>query len=238
MTKFPSWGKAESLDQIRARSTFKKLHPWMQERTLQLIEASGGKVDLGQGFRSESDQREMFLSRYVVDAAGPVQWDGKRWRKKDPSFATAAPPGRSMHELGLAVDLAGDHAWVVANSSRFSLKHFAWVNNEPWHVQPFELPNSRAQYERAGSPWKIDSVPDDPSVVVASNLEVLPGMRGPAVGELQAVLIRLGLLKDTVANCDEFYGPATQEVVKAFQRSRGLKDDGCVGPKTWAALLT
>ncbi len=67
-------------------------------------------------------------------------------------------------------------------------------------------------------------------------LEVVPGMRGPVVGELQAVLITLGLMKDCVANRDEFYGPGTQEVVKRFQKSCGLKPDGRVGKKTWAAL--
>ena len=69
-------------------------------------------------------------------------------------------------------------------------------------------------------------------------LEVVPGMRGPVVGQLQAVLIKLGLMKDCVANRDEYYGPGTQEVVKRFQTQCGLKVDGRVGKKTWAALLS
>ena len=69
-------------------------------------------------------------------------------------------------------------------------------------------------------------------------LEVVPGMRGPVVGQLQAVLIKLGLMKDCVANRDEYYGPGTQEVVKRFQQQCGLKVDGRVGKKTWAALLS
>ncbi len=68
--------------------------------------------------------------------------------------------------------------------------------------------------------------------------EVVPGMRGPVVGQLQAVLIKLGLMKDCVANRDEYYGPGTQEVVKRFQKQCGLKVDGRVGKKTWAALLS
>ena len=62
-------------------------------------------------------------------------------------------------------------------------------------------------------------------------------MRGPVVGQLQDVLIRLGLIKDTVANRDEFYGAATQAVVIRFQESNGLRGDAKVGRKTWAALL-
>jgi hypothetical protein len=243
---YPSWGRPQTIDQLCAESNFQRLHATMQARTRELIEASDGKVGLGVGVRTEAEQRAMFLSRYVVDPHGSVQFEGQRWRKARESDATAAPPGRSMHEIGLAVDLAGDHAWVVANSSRFALKHFAWVNDEPWHVQPFELPNSRRQYEKDGSPWGDASivvpagrVPDaqPPPAVDAPTLEVLPGMRGPAVGQLQDVLIRLGLITDSVANRDEFYGEATRAVVIRFQESNGLRGDGRVGPKTWAALL-
>jgi peptidoglycan hydrolase-like protein with peptidoglycan-binding domain len=36
---------------------------------------------------------------------------------------------------------------------------------------------------------------------------------------------------------DSDFGPLTEEAVKAFQRSRGLTDDGIVGRLTWEALL-
>jgi hypothetical protein len=245
---YPTWGSPKTIDQIRGDASFKQLHPTMQDRVIELIKASKGAVGLGVGFRSEDEQRQLFLSRYLVDSNGPVQYDGKRWRKKRASDADAAPPGRSMHELGLAADLAGDHAWVVANSSRFALKHFAFVNDEPWHVQPFELPNSRSDYEQIGSPWKGNghvgsSTPNGNGTGngdgrgSASRLEIVPGMRGPVVLELQEVLIRLGLVKDTVANRDQFYGPKTQKIIRKFQKDHGLKVDGRVGPKTWAALL-
>lgn len=35
---------------------------------------------------------------------------------------------------------------------------------------------------------------------------------------------------------DSSYGRKTKEVVKAYQKSSGLSDDGVVGPKTWKAL--
>jgi hypothetical protein len=76
---YPTWGSPKTIDQIRADASVTKLHPRMRERVLQLIVASNGAVGLGVGFRSEDEQRQLFLSRYVVDAHGPVQFDGKRW---------------------------------------------------------------------------------------------------------------------------------------------------------------
>lgn len=37
---------------------------------------------------------------------------------------------------------------------------------------------------------------------------------------------------------DGFFGAGTEKAVKAFQKSKGLTQDGKVGPKTWAALWT
>jgi hypothetical protein len=59
------------------------------------------------------------------------------------------------------------------------------------------------------------------------------GSRGPAVRALQRKLRDAGW---TVA-VDGDFGPRTKDAVIAFQRSKRLKDDGIVGPKTWAALF-
>ena len=134
-----------------------KMHPTMQQRVDQLITASGGKVGLGTGYRSKAEQETMFRSRYrktssPTDANGKKnwEWDGSYWEHV--SGAQAAPPGRSMHEIGLAADLTGDMSWVTANAARFGLKHFESMG-EPWHVQPAELPNGRTEYEKQGRPW-------------------------------------------------------------------------------------
>jgi putative chitinase len=58
------------------------------------------------------------------------------------------------------------------------------------------------------------------------------GADGAAVEELQQLLTKAGLA--TVVDGD--FGPGTEAKVKAFQRLRGLSDDGSVGPATWAAL--
>jgi hypothetical protein len=133
-------------------ATWDNLDPRMKERLTRMFRDGGGRVWLGRGdgsgWRSSDRQRAMFLDRYRPDPNGDISWNGQRWTHvKD---APAAPPGRSMHEIGLAADLEGDISWANANAANYGLKHFASVNNEPWHFQPAELPNSRAEFEKGG----------------------------------------------------------------------------------------
>jgi N-acetylmuramoyl-L-alanine amidase len=58
------------------------------------------------------------------------------------------------------------------------------------------------------------------------------GDTGPAVLEIQSILIGLDLLTDTTETFDD----ATDAAVKAFQQSRGIGVDGVVGSETWQAL--
>jgi hypothetical protein len=155
-TTFPSRsGKQVTLDQIKSNSKFSKLHPQMRDRLTRMIVASGGRVGFGGGWRSASEQESLFRSRYTpTDEVTDIQWNGQYY--KHTSGDPAAPPGRSMHEIGLAADLMGDMEWVKANAHRFGLKHFGAVNGEDYHVQPAELPNSRREYEENGSPWGTD----------------------------------------------------------------------------------
>jgi N-acetylmuramoyl-L-alanine amidase len=60
------------------------------------------------------------------------------------------------------------------------------------------------------------------------------GDRGPAVAEIQKILVELVLLEPGLVS-DEF-DEATDEAVRAFQQSRGLGVDGMVGDETWGAL--
>jgi hypothetical protein len=150
----PTWGKQASLAEIKNKASFKRLHPTMQQRLLAMMRENPN-VGFGGGYRSGDSQKQMFLSRYRrTDEKTGIYWDGSYWEHV--RGAAAAPPGRSMHEIGLAADLTGDTAWVTRNAARFGLKNFATVNNEPWHVQPAELPNSRSEYEKSGAPWGTD----------------------------------------------------------------------------------
>jgi len=157
MTKVPLGyskpAKRVTLGEMANNPSFAKLNSKFRDRLLRMF-AANPNVGLGVGHRSETDQRTMFMSRYrpVQGNEKPdLEWEGQGW--KHTSGAPAAPPGRSMHEIGLAADLVGDLDWVVKNAEKFGLKTFAANLNEPWHVQPAELPDSRYEYEKQGSPW-------------------------------------------------------------------------------------
>lgn len=147
-------GGRVSLNELKTKHTFSAMNGKMQQRLLALFRASGGKVGIGGGIRDPKQQEAMFRDRYRPDPNGDVTWNGQKWKRV--KGAPAAPPGRSMHEIGLAADLVGDMDWLQANAGRFGLKTFADVNNEPWHVQPTELPNSRREYEANGASWGSD----------------------------------------------------------------------------------
>lgn len=264
MTDYPTyWDKRVTMENIVSSRTFGGMHPHMQERVRELMKASGGKVGLGQGLRDPKQQLQMFLSRHVPDPNGKFSHDGRRWRRL-PGVAAAAPPGLSMHEIGLAADMTGDMRWLRENAARFDLQTFENVNKEPWHVQPAELPRGRSSYQRAPAwglpPWgatasqgltggAADSATDaGGSAVIATStitsatpltpaLRLREGDAGPAAAVLAEALIARGLLADSPTSRDGVYGPDDVRIVEEFQRANGLSVDGMVGPQTWGPLL-
>lgn len=145
-------GKRVPISDLEKVPSFSKLNPKFKERLIKMMN-DNPNVGVGQGYRSAGDQRSMFLSRYTRTKEDTgTYWNGSFW-KKNPNVADAAPPGLSMHEIGLAADLIGDLDWVQKNAHRYGLQTFANVNNEPWHVQPEELPRGRSEYEKNGAPW-------------------------------------------------------------------------------------
>ncbi|MFE1288373.1 peptidoglycan-binding protein [Streptomyces sp. NPDC058751] len=59
------------------------------------------------------------------------------------------------------------------------------------------------------------------------------GVTVEAVAEVQCLVERHGFDPQGI---DGSFGPNTKDAVQRFQRSRGLDDDGVVGPGTWRAL--
>jgi hypothetical protein len=104
------------------------LHPALGSAVEELITASAGRVRLVSGHRSTDRQSEL--------------WADALAKYGDPEVADnwVAPPGRSMHERGLAVDLGGDLELAVRLIDELRLPLWRPLANEPWH---FELEGSR-----------------------------------------------------------------------------------------------
>jgi hypothetical protein len=104
------------------------LNPQLATAVRKLLDASHGAVRLVSGYRSEVQQTALWdqaLVRYG-SAAAADDW--------------VAPPGASMHERGLAVDLGGDLQLAASLIARLHLPMWRPLPNEPWH---FELVGSR-----------------------------------------------------------------------------------------------
>ena len=262
MVMYPTYSRPVDFEVIARTRNFKDMHPTVRERLQALMEDSGGKVGWGQGVRTPQQQLQLFLERHSLDPQGTIIWNGEKYSRH--SGAPAAPPGRSMHEVGLAADLVGDFTWLGKNVGRFGLMTFAEVNNEPWHVQPVELPKGRKQYEQQGSKWgaypTYDTGPvtstagggrtqpattatgsgaadDAASPALTPALVARPGDTGPAARVLMEALVARGLRPDAPASRDGEYGPDDRELVLQFQRDNSLTVDGEVGPQTWSKLL-
>ena len=93
---------------------------------------------------------------------------GTGWRiQQNPPPPGFAQPGNSNHEGfpadgtsggAVAIDTVCDVSWnwMEHNLAAYGLKSFRNVNDEPWHIQPAEIPNSR---NWRTEPWKLETFP-------------------------------------------------------------------------------
>ncbi|MDQ3646808.1 MAG: D-alanyl-D-alanine carboxypeptidase family protein [Actinomycetota bacterium] len=104
-------------------------HPSLSAALRSLFASAGGRVRVVSGSRSSEAQAALWtqaLRRYG-DAEAADDW--------------VAPPGSSMHEKGLAVDLGGDLTLAARLVADLSLPLYRPLPHEPWH---FELLGSRS----------------------------------------------------------------------------------------------
>ena len=105
------------------------LHPLLASAVDELIDASGGSITVTSGYRSSAEQSRLWaeaLARYG-SAEAADDW--------------VAPPGHSMHEQGLAVDLGGDANLAQRLVDDLDLPLWRPMDHEPWH---WELIGSRS----------------------------------------------------------------------------------------------
>lgn len=136
-------------DQMMTKTTVRNLHPEVRRRFRALIEfAAAEGVPLGVG---------------------------TAWRvQPNPPPPGFAKPGNSWHEscpvapmsaTALAIDTvpATSWDWMEPRLAAFGLRSFRTVNNEPWHIQPLEVPTSR-KFATTLPPLQVWPLPLPPPV--------------------------------------------------------------------------
>lgn len=215
----------------------------------------------GDTYRSYDAQKSGFLQRYQLEpvvGTSTKTFEGKTWYLKK-GMAMLATPGKSQHNLGLAIDIhtASEKKrlnWLIANVRKFG---FSWevVPEEPWHIRYTD----GDQVPEAVKQWLVLN-PKEPSVFGTTteqmaaaeaaakvkeqqpkNISVAKGKpnlvkdyKGAAVKEAQSLLSKHGF----ECKSDGNFGPKTQQIVKNFQKSKSLEETGDVDELTWAALLS
>ena len=154
--------------------------------------------------------------------------------------------------------------WMHVHCGKYGLRHFQYVNNEPWHVQPAEISTSRKYATKLPPlvPWPLPSKP--PPVVTpppvttpppttggtfiidVTKNELTDAKRAQLKGNGDVYLIQqiaqghfkqLGTPAFDCGKPDGDYGPRTQEAVRELQRIAGLTVDGQCGNQTWTVYL-
>lgn len=95
----------------------------------------------GDTYRDYDSQKRGFLTRYQlekIEGTSTKTFEGKTWYLKR-GMAMLATPGKSQHNLGLAVDVHSAAEpkrikWLIDNVKEFG---FSWevVPSEPWHLR-------------------------------------------------------------------------------------------------------
>ena len=211
----------------------------------------------GDLYRSYESQKAGFLTRYTLENTGTGStktFEGKTWYLKK-GMAMLATPGKSQHNLGLAVDIANASEkkrinWLIANVEKFG---WSWevVPSEPWHIRyvcgdavPQAVKDYVARNPKPGSPF--GSVADQKIAAEAKSAEpaanvqaaatkrvVKQGSAGPLVKEAQTLLVKHGV----VCKIDGDFGPKTAQTVRDFQTKKGIPATGEVDQATWSILL-
>ena len=180
----------------------------------------------GDTYRDYETQKKGFLTRYTLDPVAGTStktFEGKTWYLKK-GMAMLATPGKSQHNLGLAVDVHSASEpkrlnWLIANVKEFG---FSWevVPSEPWHLRYVSGDNAPASV-KAWMEANGVAAPAAGAPVTAA------GARGEHTA-LQEALKAKGFYN---GNVDGVMSPALQEAVKAFKVANKLAADSVVGPK-------
>jgi peptidoglycan hydrolase-like protein with peptidoglycan-binding domain len=217
------------------------LQPKAKEALRSAIKRRGKTLRLNSAYRTVVQQHILF------------NWQGSC------GISTAAKPGRSNHEDGLALDTSDWAEWIPALEAEgwewfgpgdevhftyrgggvrddigdIGVKAFQilWNKNNPNDQIPPELFDGLYGPDTAA---RLDRSPANGFARVRLLKLVTPPMEGEDVRKVQQALVREGLLE--AAQVNGVYNEATKLAVEIFQKREGLAVDGQVGPQTRRAL--
>ena len=160
-TAFPSGyvGAVRTWDQLMTMKTIWNLHPEVRRRVLALMTAAhtaGIPLGPGTGWRKQPTN---------PDGSGRSGF-ACRGNSYHEGFATpGVRPNGSNDSGAMALDMVPSSSWpwMDAHCHLYGFRHFANVNNEPWHIQPFEIPGSR-NYATIPPRLLAFNLPGDPEV--------------------------------------------------------------------------
>lgn len=169
-----------------------------------------------------------------------------------------APPGKSNHQSGLAIDLEDPRGWepylmrygwnpLSGDPPHFNFQGGGAIDIRSKSILAFQQlwnknnPGDRISEDGSFGPQTARALNQSPAIGFAKapwddQPRILklttPRLEGSDVERLQTALKQAGI---TVAVDGEF-GPGTDQAVKEFQQQKSLTSDGIVGATTLAAL--
>lgn len=212
---------------LRAIPTGGKLHHRAADAWNAMVaKAKADGVELkptssGDLYRTYESQLAGFKQRYVLEPVAGTStktFEGKTWYLKK-GMAMLATPGKSNHNLGLAIDISSASEpkrlnWLIANVKDFG---FSWevVPSEPWHI--------RLVTGDKPTPAVMAFIGGATPVV---NLNTTPPIHDHKA--LQEALKAKGFYKGEINGQKD---AATDAAIKAFKVANKLAADSVVGPK-------
>lgn len=219
-----------------ADAAFAFLQPAAKQGLQKAIQERGVKLVVNSGYRTIAQQ--MLLYNWRSSNSNPV-----------------APPGRSNHQSGLALDINDRAGWIPF------LKRHGWqpLANDPPHIDfngggtkdlrkatilAFQQlwnknhPNEKIGEDGAWGAKTQSALNRSPSTGFEKApwdnkprilRLVRPLMEGSDVRKLQEKLKAAGF---AISVADGVFGPGTDKAVKEFQKKKNLVADGIVGSKT------
>lgn len=181
----------------------------------------------GDTYRSYESQLAGFKQRYQLEpvvGTSTKTFEGKTWYLKK-GMAMLATPGKSQHNLGLAVDIANASEpkrlnWMIANVKKFG---FSWevVPSEPWHLRYVngDTPPAAVAEWMTKNNWEKPAGSPAPAAAASG---------GGDIQKLQEALRAKGFYKGEINGQKD---AATDAAVKAFKVANKLPADSVAGPK-------